>query len=176
MKDFLPQGYEPPKAETGYMSLEEGQNKIWILDSALIGWEYWNVDNKPVRMPDSPEDIPADIRRNEDGEPERIKHFWAFPVWNTKEERVQILEITQKTIQRAITALVNNEEWGSPVQHYPITITREGEKLDTTYNVTPSPVREMPDEILEEWERVQERGFDLSRLYEGGNPFSPDGE
>lgn len=169
---FLPQGYEAPKASSGYMNLEKGTNKFLILDSAIVGYEYWNLSGKPVRVKSAPEETPVDIRREEDGKPERIKHFWAFPVWNFEDEKVQILEITQSTIMREITALVNNEEWGTPVQTYAITVTRDGEKLTTKYTVTPSPAKAVPEDVKAEWEKVSGRGFDLNRLFEGGNPFS----
>lgn len=174
MTNFLPPNYEPPKASSGYMSLEQGANKFLILDSAIIGYEYWNISGKPVRIHEMPEEEPQDIRRDDNGKPEKIKHFWAFPVWNYEDERVQILELTQTTIMREINALVNNDDWGSPVQSYAITISREGEKLTTKYTVTPSPAKEIPQEVLNAWEDTKSRGFDLTRLYEGGNPFSED--
>lgn len=170
--DFLPSGYEPPKQSSGYMSLEDGANKFLILASAIIGWEYWNTAGKPVRLDHEPEETPADIRRNDEGKPEKIKHFWAFPVWSFEDERVQILELTQTTIMREITALVKNEEWGTPVMAYPITVTREGKKLDTKYTVTPSPAKPVSEEVKKAWEETQAKGFDLTRLFEGGNPFS----
>lgn len=171
-KNFLPEGYEAPKAQSGYMSLEQGNNKFLILDSAIIGYEYWNTENKPVRMKEEPKDKPKDLRKNDKGEDSKIKHFWAFPVWNFEDGRVQVLEITQSTIQREITNLVNNDDWGTPIMTYAITIHREGEKLTTNYTVTPSPAKEIPEEIVKTWEEVKGRGFDLSRLYAGGNPFS----
>lgn len=172
MNNFLPDGYEAPKASSGYMSLEKGTNKFLILDSAIIGFEYWNLSGKPVRVKSEPEETPVDIRREEDGKPERIKHFWAFPVWNFEDEKVQILEITQTTIMREITALVKNEDWGSPVMTYAITITREGDKLTTKYTVTPSPAKAVAKDVKDEWDEVKAKGFDLNRLFGGGNPFS----
>lgn len=169
---FLPEGYEAPKQNSAYMSFEDGANKFLILSSALIGWQYWNLDGKPVRVKDEPENTPADIRRDKEGKPERVKHFWAFAVWNYEEEKVQILEITQSTIMRAVTALVQNDDWGTPIMTYPITITREGKDLTTKYNVTPSPAKPVPEEIKKEWAEVLEWGFDLKRLFEGGNPFT----
>lgn len=170
--DFLPAGYEPPKQTSGYMSLDDGANKLLILGSAVVGYEYWNTSDKPVRLAVEPEESPADIRRDKDGKPERVKHFWAFPVWNFEEERVQILEITQVSIMRAITALVKNPDWGSPVLTYPITISREGEKLKTKYTITPSPAKDIDPAIMEAWEETHKKGFDLKRLFTGGNPFS----
>lgn len=171
-KEFLPDGYEPPKGSSGYMKFEKGVNKFLILGSALVGWEYWSLEDKPVRVAELPEHNPADIRVGDDGQPEKIKHFWAFPVWNYEDERVQVLELTQSTIRREISALVDNDEWGTPVLTYAITVSREGEKLTTKYTVTPSPAKDIPVEILDAWKEAQDKGFDVSRLMDGGNPFT----
>jgi len=40
------------------------------------------------------------------------KHFWTF-VWNFETKMVEILEITQTTIQTALEELINSEGWGS---------------------------------------------------------------
>lgn len=172
--EFLPKDYIPPRGSSGFMKLEKGTNKFLILASALIGWEYWNLEGKPVRVKELPEHIPTDIQIDDEGQPVKIKHFWAFPVWNYEDERVQVLELTQVTIQREITALVHNEDWGSPVLTYAITVSREGERLDTVYTVTPSPVKDIPIEITNAWKEVKEKGFEIARLMIGGNPFSED--
>lgn len=169
---FLPNGYEPPKGSSAYMRFEQGANKFLILCSALIGWEYWNVEGKPVRVKEEPKVTPKDIKLDEDGEPTKVKHFWSFAVWNYESKKVQILELTQSTIMREINALVKNEDWGTPIQTYAITISKEGEKLTTKYTITPSPAKDLPAEVGKAWEEVQKKGFDLTRLFEGGNPFS----
>lgn len=171
---FLPEGYEPPKQVSGYMNLEQGANKFLILDSAVIGWEYWSIDGKPVRVKEEPKEAPLDIRVDKDGKPESIKHFWAFPVWNFEDKRIQVLELTQVSIMREITALVKNDDWGSPIKTYAITVTREGEKLGTKYTTTPSPAKPMPEEVKQAWEETLKKGFDLGRLFTGGNVFSPE--
>ena len=44
---FLPENYKSP--EGNYMKLQDGENTFRVLSSAIVGWEYWNRDNKPVR-------------------------------------------------------------------------------------------------------------------------------
>lgn len=171
-KNFLPKDYEMPKQSSGYMALEKGINKILVLGSAIYGWEYWNKDKKPVRLKEEPKELPEDIRINDDGKPSKVKHFWAFPVWNFEEKRVQILELTQSSIQSAINNIAQDPDWGDPIMTYPITITREGESLDTKYTIMPSPKKDVSDEIKEAWAEVEANGFDLDRLFDGGNPFS----
>ena len=49
-------------------------------------------------------------------------------VWNYKESRIQILELTQAGLKRELVTLAKDEEWGDP-RKYDISITKSGEKL-----------------------------------------------
>lgn len=73
----LPENYEPAKTGGGnYTKLQDGDTKIRILTSPIIGYEYFAVDNKPKRsrtMFTSTPDIKDDSK---------VKEFWAFVVWN----------------------------------------------------------------------------------------------
>lgn len=115
---FLPEGYEAPASNANYMKLLDGENKIRILSKPIVGWLDWK-DKKPLRFrmnakPEKPVD-PA----------KPIKHFWAFLVWNYAESHVQVLELTQATIQKAIADLSKDDDWGPPFG-YDIKITRKG--------------------------------------------------
>jgi len=148
--------------QSRYVKLKQGANKIRILDSAVIGYEWWeDVDGgrRPVRVSTFKEAV------SQGQEP--IKHFWAFPVWNYDENAVQIMEVTQKTIMSALKALVENEDWGDP-KNYDITISRSGEGMETEYNVTPSPQKPLPVEAKQEMEDLQP---DLTALFRGEDPF-----
>src|SRR5690606_20654859 len=91
--EFLPEGYEAPQGTGNYMKLQSGENKFRILSKPIIGWLDWK-DNKPYRfrIKERPEKPMGD---------KPVRHFWAFIVWNYNAEAVQILEITQATIQKA---------------------------------------------------------------------------
>lgn len=159
----------PDQAEgsSGYMKLKAGPNRFRILSEPIQGWLWWTNDNKPHRARNYPEAIPADIRKGE-----APKFFWTFVVWNLKEARVQILELTQQTIIGPIRDLINAEEWGDPRQ-YSLTVNRTGEGLETTYSVVPSPVKIAPKEVLDAYEAA---AINLEALFDGGNPFgSKDG-
>ena len=150
------------------MKLKDGDNNIRVLSKAIIGWMYWNVDGKPVRLREEPQHLPADIRMGKDGKSERVKHFWAFVVFNIDRKSVEILEITQSSIQESMLALINHPKWGSP-EKYDITINRTGTSLDTSYNVMPSPASELPEEAKSE---MSNPTINLDALYDGGNPFA----
>ena|SRR3990167_2389310 len=163
---FLPEDYKAPDS-SNYLKFKDGENTIRVLSSAIIGYEYWTENNKPVRSREPFQGIPEDIRREKDGTPTRIKHFWAFVVWNYEAEKVQIAEITQSTIRKDIKALVDNKKWGDP-KGYDITITRTGEGLDTDYAVMPNPHSSLDPVIKAAYEQ---REINLEALYENGDPF-----
>ena len=166
MNDFLDKDYELPD-KSDYMKFKNGLNTFRALSSAAVGYEYWNNDNKPIRSKKEFVGFPSDIRVEKDGRPSAIKHFWAFVVWNCELKKIQILEITQTSILKAMKALIDNPRWGSP-KEYDITITKSGEGLGTEYIVQGNP----PSELSEEVKRTYEsRSIDLSALYRGENPF-----
>lgn len=164
MSDFFPtKDYEIPISPSNYMRFQEGINRIRILNSAIVGYEYFTIENKPVRSKEKFESMPADIKK--DG---RIKHFWAFPVWNYQEKRVQILELTQKSIMNDIKALIDNPKWGNP-KMYDIAITKTGEGLDTDYNTQGEPPITEPDQDIKD--AYAEKTINLEALYSNEDPF-----
>jgi len=172
MNDFLPENYEIPSSGGNYYKLEQGENRFRILASPLMGNEYWNHENKPVRRPTGIRIIITDIREEKDGSLGRVKHFWAMPVWDYKSESVKILQITQKSILTAIKELAKDEDWGTPL-NYDLSITRTGEGLETEYNVKPKPAKFLEKNARDAWEKLQADGFDISELLESGDPFNP---
>jgi hypothetical protein len=166
---FLPENYERPATSGGnYAKLEDGQNRFRFLSPAIVGWLYWNTDNKPVRLRERPETLPEDIRY-ENGKPDRIKHFWSFVVWNYREAKLQILELTQASIQGPIEDLVVTPEWGNPTE-YDITISKKGQKLDTEYSVQPSPHKPVAEDVAALFKATH---VDLPALFDGKDPFAP---
>lgn len=151
---FLPENYKTP--EGNYYKFQEGENTFRILSSAIVGYEYFNKDNKPVRSKTQFTNTPADIK--EDG---TIKHFWAFLVYSYRAEKQQILEVTQSGIQAAIRALVQNPKWGDP-KKYDITVSRTGSGLETEYTIMPNPHSEL-DVVL--------MNVNLEALFTGDDPF-----
>lgn len=164
--------YSVPKSESRYMRLEQGENKFRILEKPIFGWEGWKpgADGKDTPMRYRMDEKPTDLAafRNQ-----RINHFWAMPVWNLKTLKVEVLQLTQKTILGAIENLARDEEWGSPLG-YTLKVTKEGTtKEDTKYHVAPMPHKAVPEEVKAAFTKVKSEGFDLKALYDGGDPFTP---
>jgi hypothetical protein len=161
---FLPDVYRTP--ECNYAKFKQGENNFRILGSAIVGFEYWNQQNKPVRSATPFVTTPPDIREDEEGKVS-IKHFWMFPIWSYDNQKIQIMEVTQKGIQEAIKALVTNKKWGDPTG-YDITVTKEGTGFDTTYQVVPNPHSPLDASIAAAWLAIK---LNLPAVYEGGDPF-----
>jgi hypothetical protein len=162
---FLPANYKEPVV-SNYMRFEKGDNRFRILSHAIIGWEWWedgeNGSRKPFRVR-----MDGVVPSGTD-----TKHFWAFPVYNYQDEKVQILEITQKGIQRSIKALAQNVKWGDP-KEYDIVVTRTGDGMETEYNTVPEPKEKLDDKI---WELYESMEINTEALYDSGDPFAKDVE
>ncbi len=161
MSDFLPEGYTTPVSSGGFMKLQDGDNQFRVLSSAITGYEYWTNDKKPVRSKVKFENTP-DIKPDS-----KVKHFWAFVVWNYATKAVEILELTQSTIMQAIENLTHDEDFGSP-KGYDIKVTRSGQGIETEYSTIAKPPKETPAEILAAY---AEKKINLEALYDNGNPF-----
>jgi hypothetical protein len=166
-ESWLPTDYKRPEPQGGnYMKFQDGPNKVRVLSAPLIGYMYWTKDNKPVRQAQPFDGVPADARLD-DGK-FKPKHFWAFVVWNYASGALQILEITQASIQGPIQDLALNADWGDP-RDYDLTITKKGEGLDTEYSVQPAPHKAVPEDAHRAY---RESRINLEALFEGKDPFN----
>lgn len=166
---FLPEGYRAP--EGNYAKFRPGENTFRVLGSAVVGYEFWDTNNKPVRSREQPQGIPHNIRVDEGGKIS-IRHFWMFPIWNYDANKIQLLEVTQKGIQESIKALVANPKWGDP-KEYDITVTKDGTGFDTNYNVMPNPKTVLDPAILE---RFKTLNLSLEAVFDGKDPFMTEAE
>ena len=173
MNDFLPDGYETPEIPSNYMELEEGQNNFRILSHAIVGYKWWIVNGegnrKPIRVRTADE-VPEEVRNATDNQA-KAKHFWAFTVFNYKTKSVQVLELKQQTIMRAIEVLVTNPKWGNP-RNYDLNIekVKTGNRdWDVEYSVIPEPPTPLDPGIVELAKSIPVR---LEALFTGEDPFA----
>ena len=54
--------------------------------------------------------------------------------------------MTQSTVQKQLTELDRNSEWGN-LTAYDVIVTRSGDGMDTTYTVTPCPKAPVANEV-----------------------------
>lgn len=171
--EFLPENYKVPTT-SNYMKLQKGANRFRILSSAITGWEIWVTEIKegkevpqPLRQREPFEILPDNVRLNEHGQPDKQKHFWAFVVFNYQEERVQILELTQTGVQKAIKAIVQDEDWGDP-KGYDLVVTGEKDGLERRYQTNPKPHKPID---LTDAQATVAASINLEALYESKDPF-----
>lgn len=156
----IPEDYSKPSTKGKYMKFAQWENKFRILSDLVTGYEDWKEEDgkkRPVR---------TKIEKAPLGE-DRVKHFRSMVVYNYGDEAIQILNITQSSIQEAIYSYAQDEDWGSPDQ-YDIIITRQGEKLETKYLVTPKPKKELDKEIVALHKATP---VNLEALFSGWDPF-----
>jgi len=167
---WLPEDYKEPST-SNYMQFEMGENTFRVLDKPVMGIEYWVTvegKRKPRRvLPD----VSVPIEELEDdpttGEMEIPKFFWAFPVYNYLIDKIQILEIKQKTIRTAMQSYLNNVKWGDPIG-YTFIVTKAKEGGKTSYSVAVDPKEELPKEIVERYRGMH---INLNALFDGSDPF-----
>jgi len=167
----LPKDYKEPTT-SNYMKFEQGENTFRILSNVITGMEYWKTDEdgnrRPIRKRQDEKILISDLEKDKEGNLIMPKHFWAMVVYNYNAKKIQILEITQATIRKAIMALERNSKWGD-ASEYDITVEREGEGFDTTYTVTPNPKEPIDEKIVKEYKGMK---INLEALYDGEDPFA----
>ena len=160
-----------------------------LADEPFMFFELWGHEatdpqkRKPFRFTEdpTPEDIKSKLgdthvrslsRDGKGHEPCKIAH--AVPVYNYDLEKVQILSWTQKTITQDFDGISQLEDYADSMTEVDFFLSRKGEGTDTKYSVQAAPRKKgMTLTISEEWESVNEVGFDLNELIKGGDPFKP---
>lgn len=166
---FLPDNYKQPEQKSNYLKFKEGETEFRILSDSITGYVYFNLENKPVRTKEFPEDYKAHAKINEKTQKQDYpKHFRAFVVWNYTSKNIAILEVTQKTIQDAILAYNNNAKRGDP-KDYDLTVTRDDSWAITSYTVIPNPKTDVDKNILSEYFDAQ---VNLEKLFSNEDLFT----
>jgi hypothetical protein len=167
----IPKDIKIPKSSGQFAKLQEGANKYRILSDIIYGWEGWK-DNKPFRHEGEVCKIkPEQVDLSKSGKP-NINYFWAMVAWSYGEKRIQILQLTQKTIMQPLYDFEQNEDWGD-LKGYDITIskTKNGDK--TNYTVAPSPHKDLLPEIKQAYEETDVK---LEKIFEGEYPIEEEDE
>lgn len=166
----IPKNTTIPKNAGQFMKLSEGKNRFRVLSDIRTGWEGWQ-NQKPFRQEGDTCDIDENaVDLNRSGRP-NINYFWVMSVWNYEEKRIQVLQITQKTIMGPLYELEENPDWGD-LKGYDVEIFRKKEGDRTTYAVTPVPPKPVSKEIVEAYE---ENAPDLGKLFAGEYPMRSNG-
>ena len=103
-----------------YLKINDGESKKLrilgtVTDGLLIrGWMSFKNDKPFYSTLDQPINK-DDLGLDKYQQPQQVWEFWSVPVWNHFEGRIQVWEIKQKTIQKALFKLTDpdniNKQW-----------------------------------------------------------------
>jgi hypothetical protein len=100
-----------------------------------------------------------------------VKFAIAVPVYNYESGKVQVLQITQKSILKELDSISQMEDY-EDLLSWDFSISKKGSGLTTEYTVRPVPRKKGSQEHIDAaWLESKAEGFDLTRLLTGGNPF-----
>jgi hypothetical protein len=171
----------------GYLQLSKlpdgGSVRFAMLsDEPLEFYECWGTcdgASRPFRFDyePTPEDITAEMG---DFEPREgrggpgtadVKFAIAVPVYNYESGKVQVLQITQKSILKELDSISQMEDY-EDLLSWDFSISKKGSGLTTEYTVRPVPRKKGSQEHIDAaWLESKAEGFDLTRLLTGANPF-----
>lgn len=169
--------YDMPAKPGNYMKFQQGVNHFRILSNPIKGWEWWVRADGTVKTKNDkslPGDKPVRAMTQDEGgmvpmdAQEVARSFMAWVVYNYDLKAVQILEVTQKGIATTLRGLVASKAWGDP-KEYDLTVTKEGEGLDTEYSLLPESKEPTDPKILAEYKA---KNIDLTALFRGEDPFA----
>lgn len=170
----IPDDAEITGGNSNYLKLTPGTHRIRVVAPATIGIEWWEDENGNVRQPgDKGKAVPKRVKIGE-AVPVKAggatKTFWALPVWAYTTNTLQILSVTQPSIQRELKKLDHDKDWGN-LTGYDIEIDREGSgQYDTSYSVTPKPKKPLEDDIKEQ---LSVGGLPrMEAMFDGEDPFA----
>nr|BAR39143.1 hypothetical protein [uncultured Mediterranean phage uvMED] len=176
-------GYlNPSKIQSG------GSVRFALLqDQPLEFFECWGESSeggvKPFRFSDdpSPEDIEEEMgpeferRTNREGTaPEKVKFAIAVPVYNYEASSVQIMQLSQKSLQNELDDISQMEDYANMLE-WDFVMGKEGNGLETRYSLRTAPRKKGSQATIEAaWTEARAAGFDIGRLLTGENPFKAD--
>jgi hypothetical protein len=180
----LPENYKDPSTVGDYLKVGNKEKyDVRVLGdwnqprTAVQGWVGWkdtvNEHGSDARVASRVGSKDKALLYRQGYRDEQIKFFWALVVYNRDVDVIQCWEITQVTIRRQLTNLLENKKWGI-LNRYDITVSREGEGYDTEYTLTALPdpeggLRTCP--IAEK--ALEESIIDLRQLLVGGDIKAP---
>ena len=148
----------------GFTTPEDGKSKKFIIK-----------DDGSGIFPKIPEGIELktftriDQKTGKATQSKPISLVWAFKVFNQDSKKVQIWEVSQKSIQTVLTSIAGGKlknDWSK----FDIQITKTGEKTNTEYSLIAGDTAELTPADLK---IIDNTPVDIMLLETGEDPFSP---
>ena len=165
----------------------DGQVRFAILaNEPLCYFEVWGDDEtgkpRPFRFPSeaSADEIKEEMGANytrrikDDGTEEPQKFAIAMPIYNFDINRVQVLTMTQKGLQKELDEISQVEEY-SDMTEWDFIMTKAATVSPDMYGLRPVPRKKDTQGAVDAaWDEAVKNGFDITRLLTGGHPFKAD--
>lgn len=165
--DEVAQNTGPDKRYLSLSKLPDGKPcRVRILGEGITGFEAWTLQNKPLRWPILPNELPASIRPDDNGNL-TARFFITGIVWDYAEEMFRVMTVTQKGVIDVINKHIRDEDYGDP-SGYDFTITKTGSGLETKYSVMAKPPKPVAASIKADFADLE---WDLHQLFEGKAPW-----
>ena len=168
-------------------SISDGEKvRITFLgEDSFAGFEAWVSSRDgskriPLRFGQEPTRSDLEGRAADEGgvvDAETVaKPFFAFAVFNYETEAVQVFQFSQQSLAAPIIDALSDEEVEAEASAYDFVISATGSGREKRYSALAVPGRRRKADVAKKvdaaWEAVLEKGFDLSVITSGGDPFS----
>jgi hypothetical protein len=156
--------------------------------NALDLFEIWgrSSEGKPVclRFSDEPTAKELADRANDEGvqlidkqgTPTKVKAALAFFAWNYETSAIQLFYASQASILETLASLLSDEDVAENPGAWDLELSRNGQGLDTRYNLVLKPGRRkglVKAEVDAAWAECEKRGWNLGALLVNGDPTKP---
>jgi len=174
---------------TGYLKIKDKTEvRFTILEEhPMEFYEVWatNPDNKEDRRTfrwdyqPTPEDVLAELgnyvadEKYDQPGSQNVKFTLACPVFNYGTGTVQVYSFSQTTIMKEIDAISQMEDFDKDITTVDLVINYDKSRPPSQmYIVRPVPKKKGTEAtVAAAWIDAQEKGFDITRLLNQGNPF-----
>ena len=150
-------------------------------------FEVWGINaegsTRPFRFVEEPTEGDIELEFGDDWDRKQnynkdgldpVKFGMAAPVYCYDDDQVKIFAITHISIIKEIDSISQQEDYKDNFCGIDLTLTRTKGPNGTKYKILPLPRKKGADEaIAAAWSETQAKGFDLTRLIGGGDPFKP---
>jgi hypothetical protein len=169
--------FTPDAGSSSYtlQNLESGESfKLRVMTEILTGYSLWSEeDGKPVliRAEHKEEIDPSKASVNKlSGKKNKRKQFIACIVYNYDVQRFEVFETDKASIIKKLWSLDQDPDLGD-LRQYDIKLKKTGQGMDTRYDVLSLGKAKIDKEIAKKFDELE---FNLSALYDGGNPLDID--
>jgi len=130
--------YEESSSSGDYLPMpKEGSYiRVLLMGQGLVGWCYWNNQDRPVKTVDELDHIPDPQK-----EDTKQKRFSVFPVWDIESQSFKLLEVTQKGVRQWIIDTQRQGEHDLLAGEVGIRITPEGSGINTKYKCATTSIK-----------------------------------